>query len=65
MSKYFQIVLTQQLLAKGYQAVKGFTNSIVGTLVQGSKSREKHPEQAVANCKIKKGIFQAKLHFWN
>jgi hypothetical protein len=35
MSKYFQIVLTKKVLAKGYQAASGLSNSIVNTSVQG------------------------------
>jgi hypothetical protein len=32
-------------------------------LFNGPKSREKHPRQAVFNCKSKR-IFQPMLHFW-
>jgi len=54
-SKYLQ-QFDSQGLPKSYQAVNGFYQiSKASTFVQWAKSREKHPRQAVSNCKSKKG----------
>jgi hypothetical protein len=62
-SKYSQIVLTQQLSSNGYQAGKGFSNSKVGTLVQGPKSRENIPNQRLQTAESKRD-FSGKVAFW-
>ncbi len=64
MSKYFQIVLTQQFYQRAIKppvVLSEFKSKYLSSM--GQKQR-KHPEQAVSNCKSKRD-FSGHVAFWN